>query len=42
MNEYRSAEAATAKVYALTGMIITGKSWDAVASKYYGLTGRIL
>jgi len=38
----RNAEAATAKVYALTGRIITGKSWEAVASKYYALYGKVL
>ena len=38
----RTAAAATAKVYALSGLVIKGDSYEAVAAKYYALTGRVL
>lgn len=42
MFDHRSAAAASAKVYALIGIIIKGDSYEAVAAKYYALTGRVL
>ena len=38
----RSPEAAAAKVYALTGLILKGDSYESIAAKYFALTGRVL